>query len=209
MPSLPTSKAALLETGAACIASVSSRPTDPDEWDQTRAYTQLSLWWIEDENRPFIAVVEGLTGPAAGEHMVDRFRAVAKGTLDAALGWFDPSNLRDELADAIPDYAEERFPDANVIRVARAREARRFYEGPDNMRDVAIWLYGDEEGNTSALASGLERDFGVPFRTGFNALQGGNLPGWGKAFIRAMRFFDRKAFLFAMREREKGGGNDV
>jgi hypothetical protein len=201
MARVPTTKAALLASGAACIASVSSRPADPDEWDRTSAYTQLSLWWEEDEARPFIAVVEGLLGPAAAPHMVERFKAVTKGTLDAALNWFEPSNLRDELADAIPSYAEERFPDAMTIRAARAAEGR-FYSGEPNMRDVVVWLYDDEDANTSSLANSLEQDFGVPMRTAFNALQGGNLSGWGKAFVAAMRFFDRKAFDRALRERE-------
>lgn len=198
MARVPTSKDALRESGAACVASVSSRPDSEHEWANTTAYTELSIWWIEDEARPFIAVVEGLTGPAAAPHMVDRFRAVAKGTLDAALSWFDPSNLRDDLADAIPSYAAERFPDGMAIRASRAREGR-FYEGKPVMSDIAAWLYEGEEENPTALANALERDFGVPMRTAFNALQGDNLSGWGKAFIRAMRFFDRKAFHQATR----------
>lgn len=194
MARVPTSKAALLASGAACIASVSSRPDDPAAWDDTRAYTQLSVWWEEDEARPFIAVVEGLLGPAAAPHMVERFKAVTKGTLDAALNWFEPSNLRDELAEAIPDYAEERFPDAMTIRAARAAEGR-FYSGEPDMRSVALWLYDEEpDAQPTALARQIERDFGVPFRTAFNSLTGGNLSGWAAAFIRAMRFFDRKAF---------------
>lgn len=205
MPSIPTSRDALVESGAALVASASSRPDDPQEWAETVSYTRLSVWWIEDDARPFIAVVEGLLGPKAAPHMVDRFRAVAKGTLDAALNWFDPSNLRDELADAIPSYAEERFPDAMAIRAARARE-RRFYDGPEAMRDIAVWLYEDDDADNTTLARNVEKDFGVPFRTGYNAIKGENLSGWGKAFMKAMRFFDRKAFH---RARDEGGGNDV
>lgn len=199
MGSIPTTRAMLQASGAACIAEVSSQPDDPRERATTVAYTKLSIWWIDDEQRPFIAVVEGKIGQAATHEMVDRFRAAATGTIERAIGWFDPSNLRDDLADAIPADAAETYPDANTLRTRNA-QARRGYQGAADMREAAIWLFDGAEADTTTLARGLVEDFGIPFRTAFNALQGGALTGWAKAFIVALRYFDRGAWRAAKRE---------
>jgi len=194
-----------LACGATCVAEVTSRPDDDDYWQATAAYTALSLWWIDDESRPWFAVVEGLIGPAATPDMVDRFRAVAYGTMARALNSFDPSNLRDDLVDAIPGDAADVYPDSNAIRAQRAR-GRRGYQGADeNMEQAVGWLYdeGGEDMLPTHLARSLEADFGVPFRTGYNAVAGGALTGWPKAFIGALRYFDRGAWRQSRREAEK------
>lgn len=193
MYNIPTSRAALLASGATCIAEVSSEFDIPagakDMW------TVLSLWWIDDEDRPFIAVAEGKVGKNAPIGMVNRFRSASFGTMNRAFGWFDETNLRDDLLDAIPADASTIYPNANVIRSRRAaaRREERGYEGEATIAGVALWLYGQGISST-AMARMLEEHFGIPFRTAFNGITGSPSTGWAKAFIASMRYFDRKRF---------------
>lgn len=197
---LPTTRSELLATGATMIAEVSSLPDAPEDRASIVTYTRLSVWWIDDDQRPFLAIVEGLVGPAAPGRMIDRFRSTAHGTLDKALASFDATNLRDDLADAIPADVETAFPDVNVLRQRRAQEARG-YRGPDAMLPAIQWLYGDTPEPLSVLAKRLEADFGVPWRTAYNALNGGALTGWAMGFIGVLRHFNRTAWAIA---KEKG-----
>lgn len=197
---IPTSRSELMSSGATLIAEVSSFPDAPHDREVCATYTNLSLWWIDDEQRPFIAVVEGKLGPAAPGHMVERYRASTHGTLDKALAGFDPTNLRDDLVDAIPGDAADVFPDANSLRQKRAQEARG-YRGPDDMLKAVEWLYDTVGEPLTVTAKRLEADFSVPWRTAYNALNGGNLTGWAVGFIGVLRHFNRTAWAIAQ---EKG-----
>jgi len=184
-----------MASGATMIAEVDSLPLEAEARAETVTYTRLGLWWIEDEHRPFYAVVEGLCGPAADEWMENRFRAVPYGTMDRALNSFDPTNLHAELLEAIESqgYLSGCFPDANELRRKRA-QARRGYQGPDDMRKAIEWLYDNVGAPLTVTAKRVEADFGVPWRTVYNALQGKPTTGWAPGFIAAMRHFDRGAW---------------
>lgn len=186
----PTSRAELVAEGATLICEVSSA----DEFTDTPiAWTELSLWWTEDEQRPFTAVVEGRVGPHAPQHYVDRFRSTLHGTLNRALGSFETSNLLYDLVEAIPADADSVFPDANALRQRSARR-KRGYQGEETVIGVVRWLYGDGPSSTE-LARMVAADFGVPFRTAFNGITAATgSSGWAKAFVAAMRYFDRGAW---------------
>ncbi len=177
---------------ATMIASVSSFERGGDAW------TELSLWHRVDEERPFLAVVEG----KFSDGRMPRFRCVATGTLDRALDWFDPTNLRTDLAAAIPHDAWSRFPDGNTIRMKAAAERRaaRGYDGDIGLTPALAWLYPDLAGGSdNALAAQFDRDFGMGARTVRNILAverkgEGGAPPWVAPFCAALRFFDRKAW---------------
>lgn len=196
----PTSRAELLAIGATLIAEVASLPDAPEERLATITYTRLSVWWLDDDQRPFIAVVEGLLGPAAPPHMVKRFRSSAHGTLDKALASFDPSNLRDDLIETLPVDVAETYPDANALRQRRAQDGKG-YKGDADMLKAVQWLYAAEDEPPTVIAKRLEADFGVPWRTAYNALNGGTMTGWAMGFIGVLRHFNRTAWAIA---REKG-----
>jgi hypothetical protein len=79
------------------IARVSSR--EPVLGKQSR-WTELAIYYRPDWARPFVAVTEGKSA-IPGEKQ--RFQYAAMGTLERAVGWFQGSELRDELAASIPD----------------------------------------------------------------------------------------------------------
>lgn len=95
------------------IASVSSYDSGKSRW------TDLGLYYRRGFNRPFVAVVEGVSNVPNEE---TRFKFMAAGTLDRALSWFEGSDLRDHLALAVPEDAAARYPSANDIQEARAVE---------------------------------------------------------------------------------------
>jgi len=159
-----------------------------------RAWTVLGLWWRADEQRPFVAVVEGRV--AGDTDMLNRFRATAHGTLLAALESFDHSVLRDELVAKIPTDVAEHYPEADVIRqrAAAKRRAERSYKGDETLKSALNWLYGGGFTN-NALGAMVEEDFGVKARTVRHALDTDATPGgWAAAFVRALRHFDRQAW---------------
>lgn len=200
---LPTNHAELLASGATCIAEVSSLPDAPEDRDLVATYTSLAIWWTGEEERPFIAEVRGLLGPAAPATMVERWRASSHGTLDSALASFDPTNLRDDLEVALPLDIYDAYPDANKLRQRRA-QANRGYKGEANMREAIDWLYN--AGGLvlpTGLAKRLEVDFGVPWRTAYNAINGGALTGWAVGFIALLRHFDRGAWAEAKRQEQR------
>jgi len=190
MSKLPTSRSDLMASGATCIVHVSSE-------GERAIWTELGLWWIEDTERPFIAVVERCIDPD-GTTEVPAFKAQAFGSHSRAIKWFEPSNLRDELVAEVPDDVAECYPDANELR-ARKAAAGKGYAGDGSIEDVLDWLYeGQLEGmTTNGIARRVEDDFGVPWRTVTNAINGKAATGWYHGFIHSMRFFDRKAFAKA------------
>lgn len=192
---IPTSRADL--AGATCIAEVTSEAPDKTVW------TVLSIWYRQDPGRPFVAVVEGRVADPERQGMIPRFRAAAFGTIDRAYAWFDPSNLRDDLIIALPPPGKlaALYPDGNAIRMREAdeRRAQRGYQGGVMLFDALTWLYPDlAAASDNAIATRFEADFGIGSRTARGILSservGGDPPTWVTAFIRALRFFDRKAW---------------
>ena len=194
-----TSRSELMAAGATCVAEVSSQHDTED----AMAWTELSIWWIDTLERPFIGVVEGRVADHAPEDMVDRWRATSAGTLSAILKWFDPSNLRDDLAEAVPADAETIYPDANAQSMRRAQAARG-YRGDDVLGDAVAWLYDGEGLAATQLAKAVERDFSIPWRTVYNGMQANGATGWGKGFIKVLRFFDRGAWRARKKELSDG-----
>lgn len=193
---LPATRSELMASGACKIAEASSEAPGKSVW------TRLSLWWLEDEDRPYIAVVEGLASRADLE---DRFRAHNFGSISRALAWFEASDLRDKLVAELPADLAKIFPDANDLRSQRAAKnaESRGYRGPVDMRQAVDWLYENSDASVSSLAKKLESDFGVPWRTALNSIQGGTLSGWATGFLASLRFFDRKAWARSKMDAEQ------
>ncbi|MET0374009.1 MAG: hypothetical protein ABW128_07095 [Rhizorhabdus sp.] len=181
------------------LAEVSS------ESEGKHAWTVLSLWWRADEQRPFVAVVEGRVSSSAAARMLNRFRAAAFGSLASALNSFDASDLRDELLAKIPVDVAEHYPDGDTIRMREAAKRRqaRGYNGPAELLPMLRWLYEDALTlSDNAMANRVEADFGVKARTVRDALTTGKpLTGWGIAFLSAMRHFDRGAWARVQAEK--------
>jgi hypothetical protein len=176
-----------------------------------RTWTELAIYYRGGHARPFVAVVEGLSVEA---HHVQNFRTMSAGTVDRAFNWFDPSNLRDALAEKLQAIDLTSFK-ANAAAQPRDRhiDARRRargwdtapagYKGPDRLTDVLPWLYeGAWDGAVQTPTErwyglAFERDFGVSERTVRNTLAieagraGGKIGPWVAPFIAAMRYFDR------------------
>lgn len=193
------SRSDLKAAGATMIAEASSQHVYEFESD---LWTELSLWWLDTLDKPFIAVVEGKVSEDAPGDMVNRFRSVQAGTLDRAIGWFDPTDLRDDLVENIPADARDIFVDANTLRARKAQE-RRGYPGPDDFGQAIAWLYEGKDLSASAMAKAFERDFGVPWRTVYNAMKGQGT-GWMTGIVRALRYFDRGAWRAKHKEMVDG-----
>ena len=191
------SRSDLMDAGATCVAEASSQHDthDPIAW------TELSIWWLDTQDRPFIGVVEGRVAAHAPEDMTDRWRATSAGTLDAIVNWFDASNLREDLVEAIPADARDIYLDSNALSLQRTR-AKRGYRGPDTLNDAVAWLYDNDELTPTQMAKAVERDFSIPWRTVYNGMQANGATGWGKGFIKALRFFDRGAWRQKKREQD-------
>jgi hypothetical protein len=197
---IPTGTADL--EGMTCIASVSS-------WAETKhVWTDLSIWYRRGHARPFITVIEGkvdLDGIGRSTApMVPRFRAIATGTISRSVGVLGDSALRDELINAIPEGADELYPDSDTVRMLEAdeRRAQRGYQGKVTLTDALAWLYPDLAGGSdNQLAAKFEADFGIGSRTTRKIVAGERTgeraPTWVEAFVAALRFFDRKAWSLA------------
>lgn len=178
-----------------------SRPT-ADRW------TELAVYYLPDPcGRAFLAEIVGKSS-RAGE--ATRRRAVYVGTLDRALGFFDDGDLADAVRLEANDWADRNsFRVQNDIEQLRADEkAQRAGRRADSIGTTATTLTGALDWLYGASATGkpakVQEDFGVPRRTVAHALdqegQGQAMSGWAKAFVAALRFFDREAFWAA-----KGG----
>lgn len=192
---IPTGPADL--DGMTCIASVSSRTDSKVVW------TDLSIWYRRGHDRPFVSVIEGKVAGIAEESagMIPRFRAIASGVLSRAIDVLDPTALRDELVNAIPQDADTLYPDGNTTRMLEAdeRRAQRGYMGRVNLTDALAWLYPDlATGSDNQLAARFETDFGIGAGTTRKIVAreraGETAPSWVEAFVEALRYFDRKAW---------------
>lgn len=196
---IPTTRYDLIDMGVQKIAEVDSCPEDAADF--MCRYTRLSLWWSDEGDRPYIAVVEGLSNIEGDD---DKFRAARFGSMSSAMAFFDPSDLRNDLFDQLPDDLADRFPDANALRQKRAR-ANRGYKGPDDLTEALAWLYeGMGMDNNNKVARAVENDFLVPWRTVTRALDGGKTTGWAMGFIRALRYLDRGAWKASREEIARG-----
>ena len=178
-----------------CLATVSGHTPEKTYW------TDLSIYYREDDERPFIAVKERVTVP--GSALDERFNAWACGSVHVALNKFDETLLRERLEAALPEDLEENYPDANTRRMAAAA-SRRGYSGAMEIKPALEWLYDDiADASPSGIAKAVERDFGVPWRTVYNALTDKPASGWASGFLRVLPYFDKARW----RSQRKGGGN--
>ncbi len=103
------------------IARVSSHRAGATRW------TELAVYHRPGENRPFVAVSEGVS-IVPGEKL--RRQHAAMGTLDRAMNWFEGSELRDQLADAVDRWVEQhkarqdRTLDRLQLGLAKIKAAR-------------------------------------------------------------------------------------
>lgn len=147
------------------------------------AWTELGLYYRAGADRPFVAVIIGAGAPDHPLGKNPSFRSMASGTLPAAMARFDPTLLFHQLQRVVPRDAEQRWPEASVRRQAE-KAANMGYSGPADVAALMLWLYGDDVTVIDACRQ-MEADFGDEI---VRCLQ-------SKAFYRAMRCFDRAAFL--------------
>lgn len=181
-PSIPTRREHL--DGMTCLGHVSGYADNKQYW------TDLSVWYREDDRRPFISVVERVTAP--GVEMEDIFRCWACGSIDVALDKFDDTLLLRRLKESLPEDMDA-FPDANT-RMMLAAARKRGYRGNMDFLEAAIWLYPGIL-DVTTLAELLERDFTIPQNDSLFWMSGRSHPaGWSRAFITALRYFDRSSW---------------
>ncbi len=164
-----------------CLGHVSAFTEGKTEW------TELSIYYRDDDDRPFVSVVQLIGYDAAGNLSCESFKSYSGGTIDVAINAFDDSMLRQSLIRTLPKDMSP-FPDGNTRRMAAAAE-RRGYKGPERLRDAMRWLYDDMP--DEYLSKQLEADFGVPRLETIAALFADKAAGWSLAFIRALAYFDR------------------
>lgn len=187
------------------IASVSSETPDKDVW------TVLGLYFRPGFDRPFVAVVIGAARAGSGKKA--RFQSFAAGTLDRACGWFEGSDLRDRLLEAISEDDAERYrnripimPPGSDIAFAHGAPIASFSTAPAKLRVVGLtttslrealeWLFPTAK-TDGALSIETERAFGMPARTVRRALAietgaAGKQGAWVSMFLNAMKCFDRE-----------------
>ncbi len=186
------------------IARVSSHRAGATRW------TELAVYYRPGENRPFVAVSEGVS-TVPGEKL--RRQHAAMGTLDRAMNWFEGSELRDQLADAVDRWvdahnaSQDRVLDKLRVGLAKSNAQRDEVdalriERPDlpSFTAALAWLYPGDDLSERARALAFERDFGMPERTVRNtlAIEAGRVEGkvgpWVQPMLAALRWFDRAAW---------------
>lgn len=194
------------------IARVSSHRAGATRW------TELAVYHRPGENRPFVAVSEGVS-IVPGEKL--RRQHAAMGTLDRAMNWFEGSELRDQLADAVDRWVEQhkarqdRTLDRLQLGLAKIKAARDKDVLPmlppghtlridrselPSFTAALAWLYPGDDLSERARALAFERDFGMPERTVRNtlAIEAGRVEGkvgpWVQPMLAALRWFDRAAW---------------
>ena len=176
-------------------------------------WTELAVYSLPDASgRAFLSEITGRSS-LPGE--ATRRKRVYVGTIERALEFFDDDS---DLAESVRISARD-WHDRNADRVKAdvlaqreaeraSREARKppaaGYQGTTLLQLVS-WLYGDAQAGKAAR---LAEDFGVPRRTVAHALDqeqaGEGLTGWAKAFVSAMRWFDRDGWQAAREAADVG-----
>lgn len=181
-----------------CLAHASGFTDGKTHW------TDLSIYYREDDNMPFVSVVELIVTDEDGNLSEERFKSYASGTVDGAVKKFDDTLLTQQLQSQLPEDMGP-FPDGDTRRMLAA-QARRGYQGPPDILEALGWLYeGQPFVGPTNLAKAVEADFDVPWRTVYNAMTGTPPTGWAKAFVRALAFFDRGKWR-SDKVKEKRGG---
>lgn len=169
------------------VAQVGHDVTNRARW------TELRIYFTPDRAMPFVAETLGCT-TVAGE--VDRVRRREYPSVDKALKLFDKdSNLTDQITSLA-----QRWLVHNEKRVAayydRKVASKSF--GGDTFTAALSWLYPDVSGPDRPRLLALEKDFGIPLRTGQHLLKidkaGEEMPAQMGAFLRALRYFNRDAW---------------
>lgn len=193
----PIENVADIDTSAGeLVAFVSTERPDASRW------TELSVIYLpEASGRCFVAEV---TGRSRVDGEAVRRRPIYVGSLERALKLFDEdSEATHALRLAAEDWMERNAdrPKQDVLRLRQAERGdapagTEGFSGQDGLDGALSWLYPD--GPSAGRAQRLETDFGVPRRTVDNALsqegKGEQLTGWARAFLSALRWFDRAAF---------------
>lgn len=170
------------------VAQVGARNPHRDRW------TELRIYFTPDLPQPFVSETLGQT-VVPGEEL--RIRRQPSDTLTEAFKAFEAgSNLTEELRPLA-----QRWQVRNEKRVAQYsidRSAKRGFNG-QTFAETLDWLYPDltKYPQRHALLA-MEKDFGIPLRTG-QQLAKDERDGKGRnayitAFIKALRWFDRDAW---------------
>lgn len=173
------------------VAFVSTKREGADRW------TELLVTYLPDASgRCFVA---DIVGQSTRPGDVIRRKRIYVGSLARALRHFETdSDATDSIIAQAEDWEErnrERIK-ADILKQRQLEKApaSQPYLG-STLLGAVQWLYGSAQ---AGMAQRLADDFGVPRRTVADALdkeQGGQaLSGWAKAFVSAMRYFDRAAF---------------
>lgn len=156
------------------VARVSSQTETAVVW------TELALYWREHATRPWVAVVEGKTN---APDRVDRFKAMAAGTVDRACNWFEGSSLTERLLSEVEmDLTLDGEPSAAIKETARQRA--QYGEALDNYAAAARNVHAD---GVPLMAPGEEIEM---VRVAVNdAIKDGVIEGATKAKARILDTF--------------------
>jgi hypothetical protein len=125
------------------VARVSSQTETAVVW------TELALYWREHATRPWVAVVEGKTN---APDRVDRFKAMAAGTVDRACNWFEGSSLTERLLSEVEmDLTLDGEPSMKI-----KNRARRLNAGPIPPLEPGVTLHRARDGEEEAIAAAVK-----------------------------------------------------
>jgi hypothetical protein len=154
-----------------------------------RQWTELVVYWLPcPDGRQFLADIVGKS--TVKGHSTLR-RPIYVRDLERALQHFDDSDLGESVRIQARDWLDQNQD--------RVRDARTLLGAPivgftgNGLGEALRWLYGEiSEGGASMR---LSIDFHIPDRTVRDALkkegEGKQLTGWARAFLKALRHFDR------------------
>lgn len=162
-------------------------------------WTELRIYFTPHLDYPFVAETLGRT---CFEGESDRCRRREAASITRALAAFDRDS---SLTDRITSLAH-RWQARHEDRIAgfhQKRASRTAFLGK-GFAEALSWLYADVAGPDRQKLLALESDFGIPLRTGQHLLKldkaGEAMPAQFEAFLRALRWFNRDAWL---RQKEK------
>lgn len=157
-----------------------------------RAHTRLSLYYAPDRatGKAFLSRVQAFYD---GEET--KSFHVHLGDLDRALAYFKPSALTDRIKVLADDWWDLNQPRYDSDMNEQDLPAT-FGCGSHRLVEVMAWLYQGEAGD---LVEKMAHDFHILPETLRSTIddetKGRRLPGWAKAFVAAMRYFDRDLWL--------------
>jgi hypothetical protein len=171
------------------VAEVSSQREGVDYWTVLRVYYDDSL------NQPYIGEIVGATSDPKGKEYVRRSNGKS---IQSILKRFDPGQLSDELVvkcNAWKDQVAAQRREANLAIQSSVLSDADQFQTKAGVGGAMAWLYPDPSLSGNNRVERFASDFGIPARTVRHTLQsegsGQPLTGWVKAFLRALRHFDR------------------